>query len=614
MAVIVGTSRSERLRGGAGDDSIEGLGGDDTIETGAGIDTVDGGIGNDVVIVQGSGGIIDGGSGLDAVIGDHLAYRGYEFLNIETLRIRTNASGGTSAILTAAQLNAVTSIVREVDPGLAIGVVIAGGGTVDLSNKGIVERSGIYLLDPTNVTLDDLAQYLEGSPGNDTIRTGGGNDTILLGHGTDSVLAGDGDDSIDLADFPFEPTTTAQGGTIDGGAGFDTVVGYGWEFPLYTLVGIEHVAARGLAYLGVAQVGAVGLIGPKAGTPEATLNGKTRIEMVDSGTIDLRGKTAIGVDLTLADGVNAVTATGFNDFIQGGTGRETIRGGNGDDSIEGDRGPDLLEGGSGHDTLRGGIGNDTLRGGTGIDTLDGGAGNDLLEGESDDDSLKGWTGDDTIDGGAGIDTAEFGVAVVVNLTRGTATGEGVDVLISIENAIGSSGVDRITGSTEANHLVGNFGDDALFGLGGDDSLEGSAGRDTLLGGAGNDKLDGSTDADFLFGGAGNDTLVGGSGQDTLRGGVGADVFSFPRSLQITGDFGRIVDFLAAEGDRIDLSLLSTGTFTFIGAAAFDGTGPQIRVDLMGRDQLVSIDLNQDRAADHVIHVRGSMLGEADFLL
>jgi len=65
----------------------------------------------------------------------------------------------------------------------------------------------------------------------------------------------------------------------------------------------------------------------------------------------------------------------------------------------------------------------------------------------------------------------------------------------VQNGIGGSGNDTISGNSYANALTGGAGNDVLYG------------------GAGND---------VLYGGNGNDTLSGGAGNDTLYGGVGAD--------------------------------------------------------------------------------------------
>jgi serralysin len=69
---------------------------------------------------------------------------------------------------------------------------------------------------------------------------------------------------------------------------------------------------------------------------------------------------------------------GGNDFLKGGTRRDTLEGGAGDDQLIGNSFEDILDGGSGNDTLNGGGGNDTLTGGTGNDTLKGGGNADTF--------------------------------------------------------------------------------------------------------------------------------------------------------------------------------------------------------------------------------------------
>jgi serralysin len=101
----------------------------------------------------------------------------------------------------------------------------------------------------------------------------------------------------------------------------------------------------------------------------------------------------------------------------------------------------------------------------------------------------------------------------------------------IENAIGGSGSDTLTGNRLNNTLSGGAGGDTLSGANGDDTLNGDAGSDWLYGGLGNDLLSGGTDADYLYGEEGNDTLDGGAGGDILYGGAGIDtaVWHLPRA-------------------------------------------------------------------------------------
>lgn len=94
--------------------------------------------------------------------------------------------------------------------------------------------------------------------------------------------------------------------------------------------------------------------------------------------------------------------------------------------------------------------------------------------------------------------------------------------VIIEDAVGGSGNDTITGNQFANTLSGGDGDDRLIGGGGSDVLNGGAGADRLNGGDDSDILDGGAGDDGLDGGAGADSLDGNTGDDDLQGGEGSD--------------------------------------------------------------------------------------------
>jgi serralysin len=130
----------------------------------------------------------------------------------------------------------------------------------------------------------------------------------------------------------------------------------------------------------------------------------------------------------------------------------------------------------------------------------------------------------------------------------------------IENAIGGSAGDRITGNPAANRLDGRGGNDVLQGLNGPDKLlgasgndflAGGAGADFLYGGAGNDRLKSGSDDDTLRGGAGNDFLYGGTGDDRLVGGSGRDTFVFDTPLDSRNNVDAIGGF-SVRDDRIAL--------------------------------------------------------------
>ena len=161
-------------------------------------------------------------------------------------------------------------------------------------------------------------------------------------------------------------------------------------------------------------------------------------------------------------------------------------------------------------------------------------------------------GANIFDGGIGTDTASFELsqyAVTASLMTNSATGDGSDTLISIENLFGSIYNDSLTGNSSANVLDGLNGVDTMTGLGGDDvyyvDTDGdvvvetaASGTDTvyssvtftlpanvenlqLIGSAAiNDT--GNASANTLTGNGAANTFSGLSGNDQIFGGVGID--------------------------------------------------------------------------------------------
>jgi Ca2+-binding RTX toxin-like protein len=171
--------------------------------------------------------------------------------------------------------------------------------------------------------------------------------------------------------------------------------------------------------------------------------------------------------------------------------------------VDGSARSDILRGAAGGDTLSGLGGKDEIIGRGGDDLIDGGAGDDVLDGNDGDDRLEGGSGDDDLDGGAGSDTVSFstaaaGVTVDLAVTGPQDTGAGSDLIINIENALGSDFADYLRGNADANRLFGGAGADRLFG---------SAGADRLRGEGGDDVLDGGIGIDDMAGGAGDDLYV-----------------------------------------------------------------------------------------------------------
>ncbi|MFI4881182.1 MAG: hypothetical protein ACIAQU_01205, partial [Phycisphaerales bacterium JB064] len=224
----------------------------------------------------------------------------------------------------------------------------------------------------------------------------------------------------------------------------------------------------------------------------------------------------------------------------------------GADGFTGDELADIAEGGGGDDILFGNGGNDFLDGGAGDDQVHGGAGNDVVAGGEGDDLLTGGTGDDLIVGGDGNDTVSYAdsdSAVNVNLANETATGQGNDTVVGVENVIGSQYGDTLDGDDAANTIEGGAGADVIDGGAGSDTLVGGSGNDTIDGGSGADVITGGTGHDVLRGGSGNDTIDGGTGNDTIDAGSGNDlILGSAGNDVIDGGTGfDTVDYSAATG-------------------------------------------------------------------
>jgi Ca2+-binding RTX toxin-like protein len=98
-------------------------------------------------------------------------------------------------------------------------------------------------------------------------------------------------------------------------------------------------------------------------------------------------------------------------------------------------------------------------------------------------------GTNFVDAGSGIDTVFFNQPATVDLRLHGRQQTSVDTwntIRNVENLLGSSWDDRLTGSDVANGLHGAAGNDTLEGNGGNDTLTGSFGDDVLSGGAGTD--------------------------------------------------------------------------------------------------------------------------------
>ena len=132
--------------------------------------------------------------------------------------------------------------------------------------------------------------------------------------------------------------------------------------------------------------------------------------------------------------------------------------------------------------------------------------------------------------------------MTANLTADTATGEGSDTFVAVENLNGTNFADRLTGSNVVNVLNGRAGKDRIVARGQNDIIGGGEDNDTMLGLSGNDTIDGGPDDDWVSfqnsaAGVVVDLAAGtavGEGNDTLLAVENAIGSDFPDDLRGTG--------------------------------------------------------------------------------
>ena len=203
------------------------------------------------------------------------------------------------------------------------------------------------------------------------------------------------------------------------------------------------------------------------------------------------------------------------------------------------------------------------------------------------DSITGNALNNQLQGGGGNDTVYGGdgndTVTDVSGSNYLRGGEGNDSLqggSGFDDINGNPGNDTVFGGDGNDWVLGGKDDDVLYGQGGDDIVYGNLGSDWCDGGVGNDTIRGGQANDTLLGQAGDDWISGDRGDDTISGGSGADTFhSF-------GEAGidRVTDFNRAEGDRIQLDSGTTYQLAQVGA--------DVVITMGGGGQLILVGVSQ----------------------
>ncbi|TAX35149.1 metal-binding protein [Rhizobium leguminosarum] len=516
-------------------------------------------------------------------------------------------TNGATVTKTGAELEAY-DVIRDsaANPSAPVTLVVSDSSAADLADE-----------------LGSVSANVTGSSGDNTITTGAGNDTISGGDGADTLNGGDGNDMLwgdvgndvirggagndtisDDDRFSFTPavynidagdgddaitvdTFVSLSGTIDGGAGIDTLRAPSLQG--LTIKNIEILETAGVWVAGSsAQLESFDKI---VWSTDSFHNFNPSLALTDSAHLDLsdelgdRGSFIHGY----ASGIDVKTGGGDDEFF----------GTDGNDIFNGSGGNDILNGNVGDDQLTGGAGNDTINGGDGIDTaifsgnfanysfaLDNGN-HIVTSAEEGTDTLTDVEFARFADGFYDFATETFRVGNtapnvplnILNVDGGIAmqTGaeyESYDVirhsaanpLSPVVLFISDSGTVDLSdelGSVSANVTDFGGGDSIITTGAGDDRIAGGDGADTLNGGAGDDQIVGGDGNDTLNGGDGNDLLSGDVGNDIIRGGAGNDTID---DGELFGSTPEVVDIDAGDGD----DAITVETFAPSNSGTIDG--------------------------------------------
>jgi Ca2+-binding RTX toxin-like protein len=356
-------------------------------------------------------------------------------------------------------------------------------------------RGGNDILRGDDASRDPGNDRLDGGAGDDQLFGDGGNDTLIGGQGLDRLDGGAGIDTADYSDSASLVEVLLNAGIGIGGDAAGDVLN-----DVENLVGslfndlligsaVANVLAGGLGNDILQGLGGADTLNGNFGTDTASYT-----------------DSAAGVTVNLATNVNTGGDAAGDNLIS----IENLIGSDFADTLTGDAGANVLEGGTGADILNGGSGSDTASyadssGGVSVNLFTGlnrggdAAGDTLISienliGSSFNDSLSGDAGANRLDGGAGADTLAGGAGndtyVVDNagdVVRENA-GQGLDtVFASVDFTLGAN-VENLTLSGAAITGVGNADANVITGNDNDNLLDGRGGADTLNGGNGSDTV------------------------------------------------------------------------------------------------------------------------------
>lgn len=312
----------ENLVGSDYDDYLRGNNESNRLEGRAGNDRILGEGGDDILMGGAGKSVLEGGAGND------------------TADFSDNPFGASGVEVDLS----ITSTSLEIGYWGSENVLYGGAnGNLRFSRYDARNGNGMGLLSSieniTGTAYDDIitgdggSNCLVGGAGADSIVGGAGNDTLIGGLGEDTILGGDGDD---LIVEELEAGGKVSGRLIDGGAGNDTVSFQNSALQISVVVDLKGCYTVGVRWDWYPYSGSLAGIENVIGV----LNASNSL-FGDDGANELMGGRQI-------------------DWLSGAGGNDTLEGGDGDDTIEGGDGDDLISGGAGHDSINGGAGFDTV--------------------------------------------------------------------------------------------------------------------------------------------------------------------------------------------------------------------------------------------------------------
>lgn len=366
-------------------------------------------------------------------------------------------TGGIDAIRVTNQDKGVT---LRLTPGSWLDV----GTEIDLFQGGVlaeVRTETVYV--PEEITIENAFgdagdDIIEGNDVANFLVGGIGNDTVLGGAGNDQIFAGTDDDGDDLA------IGEAGNDIVAGGAGNDLLVGDGVNSRAL-IDGVMHISAD------TADGSDIGF----GGAGNDTLIGGGWIDSNNNGRFE-DGEESAGLQLDVlyaGTGDDLVIGSAAGDTLGGGTGNDELRGGDGDDVFYGGQGDansvgqnDVILAGAGNDIAFASGGDDSVDGAAGDDQLFGGGGADTLSGGGGGDTLFSGGGDDQLTGGSGSDIFSYNSAVGDSVITDFTIGQ--DILRLAQTVTNFTSVTDVIAASQSTSRAGVAG--VSIDLGGGSSV------------------------------------------------------------------------------------------------------------------------------------------------